>query len=176
MEETIDELLVLARNARGASSTLLALDALLGEMDHEWRARFAHDGRELRVRCDPDAPPSSASAAAVRQVLRVLLDNAARHGLGTVTVTVRESTGAVAIDVVDQGPGLHTPDWELFARRAESTHGHGLGLSLARRLAEAEGGRLHLARPVPPTFTLLLPARPAPEHEQLEATSVGSSG
>ncbi len=48
-------------------------------------------------------PPASASRVAVRQVLQVLIDNAYRHGEGTVTLTARESGGAVAIDVADRG-------------------------------------------------------------------------
>jgi signal transduction histidine kinase len=44
------------------------------------------------------------------------------------------------------------------ARRSPSARGTGIGLPLARSLAEAEGGRLRVARPVPPVFSLLLPA------------------
>ena len=98
-----------------------------------------------------------ASAAAVRQVLAVLVDNAARHGSGTVGVRVREAADAVAIDVSDQGRGVHEPEHVLFARRPATARPHGIGLALARRLAEAENGRLTLTRPSPPVFTLLLP-------------------
>ena len=164
LEQTIDELLALARDTRGGAPRAVDVDALLAELDHDWRARLARDGRELVIRSDPDAPRPSASAAAVRQVLRVLLDNAVRHGAGTVAVAVRAASGAVAVDVTDDGPGPDVPEPELFTRRAGAGTGHGIGLALARRLAEAEGGRLHLARPAPPTFTLFLPV-----HDDVDA-------
>ena len=109
------------------------------------------------MRVDPDAPDARASGAAVRQVLAVLLDNAVIHGRGTVTVTVREAAGAVAVDVADEGPGVPDPEGVLFARQADRRDGHGIGLALARRLVEAEQGRLTLTRVSPAVFTLLLP-------------------
>ena len=94
----------------------------------------------------------------MRQVLTVLLDNAVIHGEGAVEVHTRDAGDAVAIEVADEGPGITVPGAELFVRRSHTAAGHGLGLALARRLAEAEGGHLRLARPAPPMFALLLPA------------------
>ena len=88
----------------------------------------------------------------------MLVDNATIHGRGTVTVMVRETSGAVAVDVSDEGPGVQDPAGQLFAQRADRRDGHGIGLALARRLAEAEQGRLTLSRVAPPVFTLLLAA------------------
>src|SRR3712207_3290832 len=158
LEAIIDELLALARAGQVGSAGPVDLGALLGELSAEWGARLALHGRDLQVEVDPGAPEARASTAAIRQVLRVLVDNATTHGRGTVTLAVREASGAVAVDVADQGPGVQDPDGTLFTRRADRRDGHGIGLALARRLAEAEQGRLTLSRAAPPVFTLLLPA------------------
>ena len=158
LEAIIDELLTLAHAGQAAAAGPVDLDALLGELSPEWGARLALHGRELEVRVDPGAPDARASTAAVRQVLGVLVDNATIHGRGTVAVTVREASGAVAVDVSDEGPGVQDPESTVFAQRADRRDGHGIGLALARRLAEAEQGRLTLSRTAPPVFTLLLPA------------------
>jgi signal transduction histidine kinase len=161
LEAIIDELLALARAGRIAPAGPTGLPALLQELSPEWAARLALHGRDLDVQMEPGAPDARASTAAVRQVLAVLVDNATTHGRGTVTVTVREASGAVAIDIADEGPGVRISEAVLFTRRADERDGHGIGLSLARRLAEAEQGRLELTRPSPPVFTLLLPAEPS---------------
>ena len=159
LEQTIEELLALARDTRSSNVTPLDLPGLLEEIEAGWHDRLAAQDRALRVAVDPQAPVSLASTAAVRQVLTVLLDNAATHGFGTVSVTVRNAADALAIDVSDEGTGITAPEPELFTRRSRLADGHGIGLALARSLAEAEGGRLRLTRPAPPTFTLLVPAQ-----------------
>jgi signal transduction histidine kinase len=168
LEVTIEELLALARAGQAGQAGPLDLGVLLGELAPEWAARLALHGRDLEVHTDPGAPPAFASTAAVRQVLGVLVDNAVTHGGGTVSVSVREAAGAVAIDVLDEGRGPEASGDLLFARRADRRDGHGIGLALARRLAEAEQGRLELTHPSPPVFTLLLPTA----HEDASAVSV----
>ncbi|MGW5647929.1 ATP-binding protein [Saccharopolyspora sp. NPDC003752] len=158
LERTIDDLLLLARTTRPESDPA-DLDELLAEVQEDWTALLAAKGRELHVSTPGDVHPD-ASAAAVRQVLSVLLDNATTHGGGTVTVAVREAGDVLAIDVSDEGPGI-APEDDPFTRRREGV-GHGIGLALARNLTEAEGGRLWLRIPAPPTFTLLLPIADAP--------------
>lgn len=156
IESTIDELLTLARD-RGRSLDALHVGTLLPQLVAPWAERLGSAGRSLRIDVAPRTPPAMASAAAVRQVLTVLLDNAVVHGAGPVTVTVRDAGGAVAVEVGDEGPGMPEDGGDLFSRRPRAD-GHGIGLALARRLAEAEGGHLRLARPAPPVFALLLPA------------------
>ncbi|WP_370947644.1 sensor histidine kinase [Amycolatopsis sp. cg5] len=152
LERTIDDLIALSRLTR-KPNTPLDLHALLAELRPGWEELL--DGRGLRI-VTSDTWPPRASAAAVRQVLGVLLDNAVIHGSGTVTVLVREAGDAIAVDVSDEGAGIDG-DVDLFAVAHTTAEGHGIGLALARSLAEAEGGRLRLTRPTPPTFTLLLP-------------------
>jgi signal transduction histidine kinase len=168
LEAIIEELLTLARAGQTGQTGPIDLGALLGELSPEWGAWLALHGRDLEVRIEPGAPDAFASAAAVRQVLAVLVDNAATHGAGTVVVCVREAAGAVAIDVSDEGPGVPATE-SLFARRADRRDGHGIGLALARRLAEAEQGRLELTRSSPAVFTVLLPAAALNGPEEVDA-------
>jgi signal transduction histidine kinase len=162
----------LARGTQDTRARPVDLAALLAELVQDWRTHLNVPGRRLELVIDPEAPRPVASEAAIRQVLRVLLDNAATHGAGTVTVATREVVGAVAIDVSDEGHGIRKPEAKLFARQETQAEGHGIGLALARRLAEAEGGRLYLARPDPPMFTVLLPATYDPEPPPADRTAV----
>ena len=155
LEQTIEDLLSLAREP-GRDGTPLELDELLREIERTWQPVLEAQGRTLQLDVQGDTPVSTAAPAAVRQVLAVLLDNATRHGVGDVTLRVRDAGGALAFDVADEGPGVD--GGETLPRRTDESRGPGIGLTLARGLAEAEGGRLRLSQPVPPVFTLLLPA------------------
>jgi signal transduction histidine kinase len=169
LERTITDLLVLAGDTSPHGRSL-QVEELVTDVRTGWTPLLRRQGRELVIRVDPDLPVSRVAAAAVRQVLGVLLDNATVHGLGTVTLTVRDAGEALALDVADEGPGPADID-RLFVRGTDRDDGHGIGMALARTLAEAEGGRLRLSRPSPPVFTLLLPAGPPPSGDRPDRAS-----
>jgi signal transduction histidine kinase len=156
LEDTIDHLLRLARDAPN-DRRRLDVAALLEGATHRWQGPLAAAGRPLLVSSEAVRTPPRASAGAVEQILDVLLDNALAHGRGAVTLSGRTVEGGVAIDVGDEGAGIPGEPAVAFARRTNGASGHGIGLALARSLAEAEGGRLLLRRASPaPLFELLL--------------------
>ncbi|MGP8304208.1 sensor histidine kinase [Streptomyces inhibens] len=156
METTLDDLLGLARDL--PEQAPLDVVALLDGAERRWHGELAAVGRPLRITVEEGLPEAVGSARAGRQILDVLLANALAHGSGTVTVTARDAAGVLAVDVEDEGP--RPPEGaDIFARRTgdAGSSGHGIGLALARSLAEAEGGRLIVSRRTPhPRFTWLV--------------------
>lgn len=172
LETTITDLLALARDTPRPGEPL-DIDSLIRDVQERWHGPLAQQGRPIHTAVARLDAASRASSAAVSQILDVLLDNALCHGNGEVRVTVRDSVGTIAIDVTNQGPVIVGGGQELFRRRSGGSAGHGIGLALARTLANAEGGRLTLSADTP-TFTLLLPV-PA-ETSHVAGQSRGTDG
>lgn len=155
LEQTVDDLLLLARDTSGPRP-MSALATPVREAGQRWTPALAAAGRTLIVELEPHLPWVAVSPAALRQVLDVLLDNALRHGQGLVTLSAARVGAGAVVSVSDQGTRRLDPD-TVFVRRAGAASGSGIGLALARRLAEAEDMRLVLADPGPgPAFHLVL--------------------
>ena len=161
LQATITDLLTLARDIPRAP-TALDLDTLLQQIRARWNGVLAAEGRPLRIVQHPPLPPSGLAPTSALHILEVLIDNARRHGHGAVTITVRDAGDVLAIDVTNEGPPITRDAHELFVRRSRDAAGTGIGLALARSLAESEGARVTLADPQQPTFTLLTPLRSDP--------------
>jgi signal transduction histidine kinase len=144
LERTIDEFLVLARETSPERHPI-DLGRTLDQLVRRWETALTGDRRRLVSERAWALPPVRVSDAAVSHVLDVLVGNARLHGAGDVVVAARAHHGAVSVTVSDDGPGIRHPD-NLFVRRQPEARGTGIGLALARRLAEAEGGRLVLKR------------------------------
>jgi two-component system OmpR family sensor kinase len=109
----------------------------------------------IELECDPER---------VAQVLRILLDNALVHtpaGTG-VRVSADRRNGHVRLEVSDRGLGIKRQNmphiFEPFFTSNEEAQGAGLGLAIARELAERMQGRLTVrSAPGSTTFSLVLP-------------------
>ena len=102
---------------------------------------------------------------ATERILSNLLDNAVKFSpeRSRIAVSAREIAGMVEVLVENQGIGIPLAEqervFEPFARLDREKPGAGLGLSIARELAEAQGGRLSLTSEpgLGSTFVLTLP-------------------
>jgi signal transduction histidine kinase len=127
---------------------------------------------EVRVRADvrEPLPEVRGDAERLRQVLGNLIDNAIKYSPSGDEVEVRAyaEDGRVRVDVQDRGPGIAKVDQRLIfekfgrvTRGGSARPGTGLGLFIARSIAEAHGGTLEVwsALEKGSTFTLDLPIR-----------------
>ncbi len=145
MSEMIDATLDVLREQReGSQAQVVDVRALLAALTDDLQST-GHDaalaeGPELRALARP---------AALKRVLANLVGNALRYG-GSARLALRADAAGVLVTVDDRGPGIPPDQLELAFRpwvRLTTSHarsGHGLGLAIARDLAERDGGRLTL--------------------------------
>ncbi|HKP20453.1 MAG TPA: HAMP domain-containing sensor histidine kinase [Thermoleophilaceae bacterium] len=130
----------------------------------EFHPRLAEHGTDLLLDVPDEGPSALCDRERVAQIMRILLDNALRHTPeGTdVTVSASRYNGATELTVADSGPGLPAgARAKVFERffTGDAARGAGLGLAIARELAERMDGRLMLSGERDVTaFTLELPA------------------
>jgi two-component system OmpR family sensor kinase len=144
-----EDLLVLARTDEGrlpVRPERLDTAELLESTARRFETRAAEAGRELRV-LPSDGLALHADRLRAEQALGNLVDNALRHGEGTVELAAEQAEGAVRLHVRDRGPGfdaaLNGRAFERFTRgdRARSRGGTGLGLAIVDAIARSHGGR-----------------------------------
>jgi two-component system OmpR family sensor kinase len=179
MRGMIESLLTLSRGDEGAPMEVGRYN--LGAVGKEATetAGAAADGR-VSVEFVPMEHEVTATfdRERVMQVASILLDNAVKYTPdgGSVTVSVgEEDNGSVVLAVSDTGVGISEEQLPLVFERfyradpSRSAGGAGLGLSIARQIAEAHGGTLEVRSKlgVGSTFVLQLP-RQKPEPSSLE--------
>ena len=152
---TLNELLDLARGGRGSQRIPIDLGDLAAQHRGDWLQRYQIKRRTLTLNWVPHdiAGPVLATPGFVGQIIDLLLDNALRHGKGDVSITL----SGRQLHVSDQGNIESNSAEGLFRGSTDPVAPHGRGLALARRLAQADGGRLEISKCVPTTFTLSLP-------------------
>ena len=172
MSRLVADLLTLARADEGSLNLELGpVDAagVVSSLIDSMNALADDRGVTLVAQTTPS--PTEADPNRLRQVLTILVDNALKYTPrgGSVTVTCGRRGSTVELAVADNGPGIAPGDqgriFDRFYRidAARTAGGAGLGLAIARTIAEAHGGRLTVDSTLGKgsTFTLRLPARPS---------------
>jgi signal transduction histidine kinase len=151
LAQLVEDLLVLARTDEGRlplrRSPVRARD-VLAAVAERFRRRAEAAGRTIEVEA-PETLVVAADAVRLEQALGNLVENALRHGLGSIRLSASEGGGGIELHVLDEGPGFPPAflerAFERFARadEARTEGGAGLGLAIARVIAEAHGGSAH---------------------------------
>ena len=129
----------------------------------EFRPALQDHRTELRMEVPAEGPLAECDRERVAQIMRILLDNALRHTPAGTDVTVRaeRENGSAEFTVADEGPGLPPGSRDKAFERfytGDAARGAGLGLAIARELAERMDGRLVLEdRRDTTAFVLQLP-------------------
>jgi signal transduction histidine kinase len=148
MAATLEDILTLARTGR-AREPVRAVDvaALADAVVEEYREL----GRPAAFEPSPRAV-LAVQPNLLRRALRNLMDNGIAYG-GGASVKVEEAPDAIEMRIEDRGPGIPPerleevldPFRRLETSRNRESGGAGLGLAIARAVAQAHGGRLELA-------------------------------
>ncbi|MCK7625046.1 ATP-binding protein [Streptomyces sp. RS10V-4] len=165
LTDVVQRLLTNSRDPRTGSAVAFDLDEVVKQQIEEWRPAYRSAGRAI-VRSGKKGLRAVGTPGAVAQVLATLIENSLMHGAGTVALRTRVTGNQAVVEVTDAGPGV-PPDLgsRVFERTVSGRNSTGLGLAVARDLAEADGGRLELLQQHPPVFALFLAREGEPTEE-----------
>lgn len=158
-----DDLLASARLEGGAPVALEAVD-LVDAVASALPPGESEQGATVRTAVPDDLPLVRADPVMLAHLLGNLLDNAVRRARSEVALEAREEEGRVRVDVRDDGEGLDPAIADTvfgrFAAGADRDGCSGLGLAIARDLADAMGAELSVANDPAggACFTLLIDA------------------
>ncbi|MGD3109273.1 ATP-binding protein [Streptomyces sp. YGL11-2] len=165
LTDVVQRLLTNSRDPRSGSAVAFDLDEVVKQQIEEWRPAYRSAGRAI-VRSGKKELRAVGTPGAVAQVLATLIENSLMHGAGTVALRTRVTGNQAVVEVTDAGPGVPTDlGSRVFERTVSGRNSTGLGLAVARDLAEADGGRLELLQQHPPVFALFLAREAEPTEE-----------
>ncbi|WP_339462217.1 ATP-binding protein [Pseudomonas sp. EA_105y_Pfl2_R69] len=160
LDKLVDEMLTYARLEQGAPA-LNFQQVDLGNLIDQVIAELAPLRPGVRVERGPSRDAPDGSGACVEAELRYLhralqnlVSNAMRHAESRVRVSYQAGQQRCRLDIEDDGPGVPEDAWEhiftpflrLDDSRTRASGGHGLGLSIVRRIIYWHGGRAQISR------------------------------
>lgn len=148
LNDVITTLLARARDD-SAEPTDLDLAALVRQEALAWERVLTRQGRGLHLELGGGAV-AHGRREHIHAITSALLENALHHGTGNISIAVGSDPTGVWLSVEDSGSGIPPELGDtVFVRSVTGNHsaGSGIGLALARALAEADGGTLDIAGP-----------------------------
>lgn len=154
LERLINDLQELSKAEAGYLSINLQptnLYPLLKSLVEKFADQLLEEGPVLKLECSPDLPLVLADLDRSEQVLVNLLGNALRYTeKGSITLCAWSESRFVWLAIVDTGIGIATEDlpyvferfWRADRSRNRYSGGTGIGLAIARRLVELQGGKI----------------------------------
>ncbi|MEU5897679.1 MULTISPECIES: ATP-binding protein [Streptomyces] len=169
LTDVVERLLTNSRDPRTGSAVAFDLDEVVKQQLEEWRPAYRSVGRAI-VSSGKRHLEAVGTPGAVAQVLAALIENSLMHGGGTVALRTRVTGNQAVIEVTDEGPGVPADlGARIFERTISGRNSTGIGLAVARDLAEADGGRLEMLQTQPPVFGLFLSRTPLSRSRDHEA-------
>ncbi|MCL7429532.1 ATP-binding protein [Streptomyces sp. YS415] len=160
LTDVVERLLTNSRDPRTGSAVTFDLDEVIQQQLAEWRPAYRSAGRAI-VSSGKQHLHAVGTPGAVAQVLAALIENSLMHGGGTVALRTRVTGNQAVIEVTDEGSGVPADlGARIFERAISGRNSTGIGLAVARDLAEADGGRLEMLQASPPVFGLFLSRTP----------------
>jgi signal transduction histidine kinase len=169
LSKLVDAMFLLSRaDAQGVPlrREFLNLDDIVADSARTLRVLANERGVSVSTNGDQEVG-FTGDEALLHRMVGNLLDNAIRHASagGSVVATVRRASGRLELRIMNDGPGIKPADHgRIFERfvRVDGSGGAGLGLPIARWIAEAHGGTLGLegSEPGRTVFVAILPEDP----------------
>lgn len=129
---------------------ILDLRQIVHEAIRRLRTEGGYQDLEETINLDgPDTPLYvNGETISLREMIRNIIENALTHAPGPVNIDLRQRDDLIEFAVHDRGPGL-SPEmkdraFDRFVRADQNKPGSGLGLSIAKMVAEALGGQIEL--------------------------------
>lgn len=160
--------LVLLSRMEESEHILPTIDFPFSEVVVETASSFQHLAQKQRKELEYHIPPMltlCGDERSIRQLISILLDNALKYSPinSKISLLVEEQNNAITICVTndtlqniekDQLKLLFDRFYRMDASRNSQTGGHGVGLSIAKAIAEAHHGKIHAATPKESTLQI----------------------
>lgn len=165
LAQLADDLLVIARESQDGlpiKREPIAVRQLFNNVRNRFVDRADRHERDIEIDAVEDLIVA-ADPIRLQQALSNLVDNALRHGGGTITLRATSDGGATVLDVLDEGNGFDSDiagqAFERFTRseRARTRTGAGLGLAIVHTIAAAHDGSARLTAPPETGVRITLP-------------------